>query len=217
MIQMKARTKKLLFITGAALCLLPAALPKAALALEVQLPGSTGNISSDPGAYIQYFFTYGLGLVGFLAVAAIVIGGVMYMVGGTVGKVDRAKTIITGAITGVVLLLCSYLLLALIDPSLTNLSPLKPTLAPGIVPVPNAAGGQVCANTNLVRDPYSGLCTNRPSGLGTAACDSGSATCSLAACVIGGACQPGNTWCQQTCSCITIGTGCTNAVPQVPL
>jgi len=41
----------------------------------------------------------------------------MYMTGSTVGKVDRAKSIIAGAITGLVLLLCSYLLLSIIDPT----------------------------------------------------------------------------------------------------
>ena len=213
---MAAKPKNLFFlVTGGIFGLVLAALPKLTFAFEVTLPSSPSTISSDPAAYIQYFFTFGLGLVGFLAVAAIVIGGIMYMVGSTVGKVDRAKTIIAGAITGIVLLLCSYLLLAIIDPTLTNLSPLKPATAPGVVAVPNAAGGQACTNTNQVRDPYSGLCGPKPSGYGTAACNSGSATCSLATCVIGGACQPGNTWCQDTCSCITTGTACTNAAPQV--
>jgi len=90
--------------------------------LEFPLPGLTQV--TDPGEYIRYFFIFGLGLVGFLAVAAIVVGGILYMTVSTVGKVDRAKQMIWGAITGLVLLLCSYALLYIIDPSLVNLSPL---------------------------------------------------------------------------------------------
>ncbi len=94
--------------------------------LEFPLPGMPSVIpNNDPGQYIQYLFFFGLILAGFLAVAAIVTGGIMYMLGGTVTSVERAKTIIVGAITGVVLLLCSYLILATIDPTLTNLSPFK--------------------------------------------------------------------------------------------
>jgi len=95
----------------------------AAYKLEFPLPGLPQTVT-DPGEYIRYFFLFGLGLVGFLAVAAIVVGGIMYMTGSTVGKVDRAKQIIWGAVTGLVLLLCSYLLLFLLDPTLVKLSPL---------------------------------------------------------------------------------------------
>ena len=98
----------------------------AAYEIEFPLPNMPAQAASDPAVYISYFFIFGLGLVGFLAVAAIVVGGIMYMTGGTVGKVDRAKQIIWGAVTGVVLLLCSYLLLYTIDPTLVNLSPFKP-------------------------------------------------------------------------------------------
>ncbi len=131
--------KKTLFINSGFIgfSLVFSAWPKLAGAqaqIEIKFQNMPANLATDPAAYIQYFFTFGLGLVGFLAVAAIVIGGILYMTGSTVGKVDRAKTIIAGAITGVVLLLCSYLLFSIIDPTLINLSPKKPgnpgTLAP---------------------------------------------------------------------------------------
>jgi len=78
---------------------------------------------SDPGQYVRYLFTFGLSLIGFLAVGAIIIGGIMYMTAGSVGSVEKAKQYIIGALSGIALLLCSYLLLTTIDPTLKNLSP----------------------------------------------------------------------------------------------
>ncbi len=191
--------------------------------LEIPLPQSASNVTTDPAAYIQYFFTFGLGLVGFLAVAAVVVGGIMYMTGSTVGSVDKAKTIITGAITGIVLLLCSYLLLAIIDPTLTNLSPLGLQPAPAVDPIQAA---RPCADPTLVVDPASGLCVSpfasscsppcsqtqdcmpprgcvdRPTG--TAQECSNLTTprqCTAARCVSGGSCYMG-TYDTNSCECI---------------
>ena len=130
-----------------------------ALGIEIEIKGlNTSAASSDPAQYIQFFFTFGLGLVGFLAVAAIVIGGIMYMTGSTVGKVDRAKSIIAGAITGLVLLLCSYLLLSIIDPTLVKLSPSMPAMAPVLQGAP--------ATTQQTSTPGGGTI----SGTGTQSC-----------------------------------------------
>ena len=118
-----------------------------AATVEWPLPGLPAGATSDPGAYISYFFIFGLGLVGFLAVAAIVVGGIMYMTGGTIGKVEKAKSIIWGAITGVILLMCSYLLLYTIDPTLVNLSPFRPT-PPGNIPAPAPRVGPASCDPN---------------------------------------------------------------------
>jgi hypothetical protein len=90
--------------------------------LEIPLPGMPKTIS-DPGTYVRYLFIFGLSLIGFLAVGAIIVGGIMYMTAGSVGSVDKAKQYIIGALSGIALLLCSYLLLTTIDPTLKNLSP----------------------------------------------------------------------------------------------
>ena len=90
--------------------------------LEMPVPGMPQTVS-NPAQYIQYFFIFGLSLIGFLAVAALVVGGIMWMIGGSITSTEKAKNIIVGAVSGVVLLLCSYLLLYTIDPSLTNLTP----------------------------------------------------------------------------------------------
>jgi lipoprotein-anchoring transpeptidase ErfK/SrfK len=90
--------------------------------LEIPLPGMPKTIS-DPGTYVRYLFIFGLSLIGFLAVGAIIVGGIMYMTAGSVGSVEKAKQYIIGALSGIALLLCSYLLLTTIDPTLKNLSP----------------------------------------------------------------------------------------------
>jgi hypothetical protein len=92
-----------------------------AATLEIPLPGMPKTIS-DPGTYVRYLFIFGLSLIGFLAVGAIIIGGIQYMLAGSIGSVEKARQTIIGALSGVALLLCSYLLLTTIDPTLTNLS-----------------------------------------------------------------------------------------------
>ena len=104
--------------------------------LEMPVPGMPQTVS-NPAQYIQYFFIFGLSLIGFLAVAALVVGGIMWMIGGSITSTEKAKNIIVGAVSGVVLLLCSYLLLYTIDPSLTNLTPKKLD----IVNIPKVQGG----------------------------------------------------------------------------
>lgn len=91
--------------------------------LEIKLPGAPTDIS-DPGAYVKYLFIFGLSLAGFLAVVTIAWGGVQYMAAGTsLTSVEQGKSLIKGALGGIILLLCSYLILYTIDPTLVNLSP----------------------------------------------------------------------------------------------
>ena len=108
--------------------LFSAAISQAAYTVEIPLPGMPASIS-DPGEYVRYLFIFGLSLAGFLAVGAVAIGGVQYMLAGaSIGNTQKAKDLITGALMGVGLLLGSYLLLTTIDPTLTNLSPRVPPI-----------------------------------------------------------------------------------------
>ena len=95
-----------------------------AVELEVQLPGMDKNVY-DPGVYIKNLFIFGLSVVGFLAVGWVVIGGIQYMLAGSISTTEKARKTILNALGGILLLLCSYFLLATIDPSLTNLSPIN--------------------------------------------------------------------------------------------
>jgi len=207
---------KLFFILYAAGLL--AAANVYAYTLEFPLPGMQSV--SDPGEYISLLFVFGLGLVGFLAVAAIVVGGIMYMTGSTVGKVDKAKQIIWGAVSGLVLLLCSYLLLFTIDPTLVNLSPfqLKPANIPAQQGGTQCTAPQVfdpttdtCVTSAMVCDPATqvwsptqGTCVNKPPGYGTTACNPAASPCAgETACVPGGCAVGGfQQWDQAKCCCV---------------
>jgi len=127
----------------------------AAYTVDFPLPNMNSSTVSDPATYIRSFFIFGLILAGFLAVGAIVFGGITYLLAGTtITSVERAKKIIGGAITGLLLLLCSYLLLYTIDPTLTDLSPFK--LKPANVPA--SQGGTKCTNLDEVFDSTSNKC-----------------------------------------------------------
>lgn len=95
--------------------------PLGALAykLEMSIPQAPANIS-DPGKYIEAFFQFGFYLIAFLAVAMLVYAGILYMVP---NKISEAKERIWGAVIGIILLACSFLLLQTINPDLLKLSP----------------------------------------------------------------------------------------------
>ena len=102
--------------------------------LDLQVPlGATTNIKlcTDGGVcsgiikYIQAIYGWALGVVGILAVVMMMIGGLIWTTaGGSATHIATAKQYIGGAISGLVLLLVSYLLLETINPELVNLKPL---------------------------------------------------------------------------------------------
>lgn len=90
--------------------------------LEIGLPGAPSEMN-NPAEYLRYIFIFSYSFIGFLAVAMIVYGGILYSIPGKTGK---AKEMILGALSGVALLFCSYLILWLIDPTLVQLTPNSP-------------------------------------------------------------------------------------------
>ncbi len=177
--------------------------------IEMGLPNlPSGSAVSNPGQYIQYFFIFGLSLIGFLAVAALAAGGIMWMVGGSITSVEKAKNIIVGAISGVVLLLCSYLLLYTIDPKLTDLTPHIKDL--GKIEEAKKPKQQTPSDCNLatqVWSPSQGKCVTKSSGYGTAQCQAGSPTCSEAICAPGGCAVAFQQWNKSKCCCINLDSG----------
>ena len=106
--------------------------------IEFALPGTqVGQNIQGPVEYINVVFTFALSIVGILAMASIIIGGVRYVASaGNASVQSDAKNQIFMAIVGLILLIASTLLLALINPDFVNLSfsvtpaPAGPTAQP---------------------------------------------------------------------------------------
>ncbi|MFA4818197.1 MAG: pilin [Parcubacteria group bacterium] len=83
--------------------------------------------------YIRSIYKYAIGIVGILATVVMMIGGIMWiMSGGSPERAGEAKAYISASLTGLVLTLASYLILATVNPALTNfkISEIKPVGAP---------------------------------------------------------------------------------------
>jgi hypothetical protein len=91
--------------------------------------------------YINIVYAWLLPAATLVAVVMMMIGGLQYTLArGKAKYIDKAKTRITNAITGVVILLCIFVFLNLIDPRLTSLNALKIPLIKEVVLLdPNAS------------------------------------------------------------------------------
>ena len=89
--------------------------------LETKLLGGENSVSG-PAEYIRLLLIFGLGLVGIVALFAVVFGGIRYMSSGgsETGKAEGKKWIFA-SLSGVILLFSSYLILNTINPDLVSL------------------------------------------------------------------------------------------------
>jgi len=89
----------------------------------------TGKMESDLlSRYILGFYNYGLAIAGILATIVLMGGGVIWLVSaGDPGKISQAKELITGSISGIVILVVAWMILNTINPNLVNLTPIKTT------------------------------------------------------------------------------------------
>lgn len=71
--------------------------------------------------YIRAIYKYAIGIVGILATVVMMLGGIMWLTaGGNQTRIGEAKAWITASISGLVIALCSYLILATVNPALVN-------------------------------------------------------------------------------------------------
>ena len=76
--------------------------------------------------YIQGVYRYGLGLGGIIASLVLMAGGVLWLISaGDASKITEAKNLIAGSITGLIILMSSYLILEQINPNLVSLKALS--------------------------------------------------------------------------------------------
>jgi len=105
------------------------------------------SISLGLAERVATLYNWALGIGGVLALGVIIYGGLMYTAsGGNASTIGEAKKWITSAIFGLILLLSSYLILNILNPSLTTLKDVfldsNPSVsAPGVNVVGGLAGG----------------------------------------------------------------------------
>lgn len=92
---------------------------------QVPIPGA--DISFDQTTrplanYIKAVYTYAVGAVGILAAVMLMIGGLRWILaGGNAGSISEAKEIIFASITGMVLVMTSFIVLNEVNPALTSM------------------------------------------------------------------------------------------------
>jgi len=119
------------------------ALAQASYVPLAPLPGIAAGQAVPPlSQYLNIVFSLGISVAAGLAVLMIVIGGIQYMSTDAVGGKEDAKGRITSALWGLLLALCSYLILYTINPDLlnTSLTSMGTIGASGIIPLTPVAG-----------------------------------------------------------------------------
>ena len=77
------------------------------------------------GEYVKSVYGYAIGIVGILATVVLMAGGIIWITaGGNSERIGNAKSWITASLTGLVLVLCSYMILYYVNPSLVNFEPI---------------------------------------------------------------------------------------------
>ncbi len=78
---------------------------------------TTGNIAN----YVRAIYKYAIGIVGILAAVVLMFGGIIWLTaGGNATQIGNAKAWIGASLTGLVLALLSYMILATVNPALVN-------------------------------------------------------------------------------------------------
>jgi len=101
------------------------ALPSAISALEITYPqtatGTTVTDSSGLAEYLAYIFDFGIAIGIAVALLTLVVSSIFYFVAPAVpGALEIAKDRISGAISGLLILLLAYLIIITINPSLAT-------------------------------------------------------------------------------------------------
>jgi len=105
--------------------------------LQITIPGLTkfSDVQCDAdgkcgipwiGQYIQGIYNYALSIVGIIAAIVLMAGGVLWLISaGDASKITQAKELITGSVSGLIILSLSYVILLQINPNLTKFIPIS--------------------------------------------------------------------------------------------
>lgn len=81
----------------------------------------TKNDTSYLALMVKGFYNYGLGIAGILAAIVLMAGGIIWLTSaGSSDKISQAKGLITGSITGLLLVFGSWIILKTINPNLVD-------------------------------------------------------------------------------------------------
>ena len=133
------------------------------------IPGSTASIAK----YIKVIYKYAIGIVGILAAVVLMIGGVMWIVaGGSATVIGEAKAWIGASLTGLLLALLSYTILATVNPALVDFKTTGITTIAGIKYCCDPTKGTVQPTITTVNNQQQSNCPSgsTPFGSGTANC-----------------------------------------------
>ena len=103
--------------------------------------------------YIQAIYNYGLAIAAILAAIVLMGGGLLWLTsGGDSGRVGKAKEMIIGAITGLIILFCAWIILNTVNPDLLTLKPINTVVITKV--------GYCCDPTkgNVLTDQASKVC-----------------------------------------------------------
>jgi len=160
--------------------------------LMVPLPTSKGVATSTSGIvdYIMVLYYFLFGLAGVTAMALIIYSGFQWTTAGAnYSKTSQAKTRISNAVLGLVILLASYVILQTINPSFTSLK--EPYVqfmmwdelftgegSAGTNPGPGGTAPDWCATDHVTWCPgyqpgHAGECSSDPCGVGPCVIDAG--------------------------------------------
>lgn len=170
------------------------------------IPGSTASIAK----YIKVIYKYAIGIVGILAAVVLMVGGVMWIVaGGNATAIGEAKAWIGASLTGLVLALMSYLILATVNPALVDLKTTTIQTVATTATSTNSTNYDTCCKTDseCVNKKGSGyICNTAVSQAQLLVCNSSYSDATgicqaLGSTAEGGVCQPSNSTCATGLHC----------------
>ncbi len=179
------------------------------------LPGTTGPCSDGSGEcidferYLPTVFTLLIGFAGVIAVVQIVIGGVLYLSTDAIQGKSAGKAKILNALTGLLLIIASYIILNTINPRALNLNLTIASYTPPTVGSERPATstpGNPNAGTLAQRCGANNLCAQPNACSANQICDL-DATCSTKICNAPTTCPGGTCNCP---NCVTIGSSATD-------
>lgn len=131
------------------------------IAFQIELPGIGKTLNINPallGIYLINLYKYLIGSIGILAALVLMWGGLMWLTaGGNNARVGEAKKWISAALTGLILALCSVVILFTINPALVTPANLK---IPAPVEIKTQEKTDEKTNLQKTKENEDGCCAN---------------------------------------------------------